>query len=164
MAEKGRDSNSPFDMLRNIGDMKDMRKMLGEDFFKNIPFPQWQQTNFNEDPEETVFPKVDVFDHGHELVVIVEIPGLTSSNEISLSIGAQEVFVKGVIGPIPSRGEGVYRTERYHGPFEREIGLPVRVEESNPQASYSRGLLTIRLNKRQTTETDTENHIPITFD
>lgn len=163
MADKGRENN-PFDMLKNLGDMKDMRKVLGDDFFKNMPFPQFQQTNFDESQEEVVFPRVDVIDHGYELVVILEIPGLSSPNEIVLSIGPQEVFVKGVIAPLPGRGESIYRSERFHGPFEREISLPVRVEESDPKASYNRGILTVRLKKRPTVEGNEGSHIPITFE
>ncbi|MCL6453220.1 MAG: Hsp20/alpha crystallin family protein [Alicyclobacillus sp.] len=164
MAEKGRDNSNPFDILKNLGDMKDMKKLLGEDFFRNLPFPQWQQVQEDGTAESDPFPRVDVLDRGDEVMVVLEVPGISSANEIALAVGPKEIYVRGVIAPISSRDGDVYLSERFHGPFEREIELPVRVEESDPKASYSRGLLTVRLKKRSLVEPTGNHAVPISFD
>lgn len=162
MAPKG-NGNNPFDMLKNLGDMQDIRKVLGEDFFKHLPLPQWQQTNPDENDQAQGFPRVDLFERNQELIVILEIPGLSSPNEIALSTGPHYIFIKGVIAPLPTRDAQLHLSERYHGPFEREIELPVRVDETSVQASYSQGLLTIRVNKYQADGTK-DQVVPIQFD
>lgn len=165
MGSKGREGNNPFDMLKNLGDMKDMKKVLGEDFFKSMPFPQWQQAGFEDDGEDDAsFPRIDMFERDKEIVTIIEVPGLSGPQDITLAVGPTFLYVKGVVSSMPIRDGKAHVSERFHGPFEREIELPVRVDESTVQASYAQGLLTIRLTKQQTLEGNRDQFIPIKFD
>lgn len=165
MGTKGRDvNNNPFEMLKNLGDMKDMKKILGDDFFKNIPFPQWQQMAEDSEDEEVSFPRLDLFESGQELIAVIEIPGLEGPTGISLSVGPYSLFVKGSLPTLPAREGDVHLSERHHGTFEREVEFPVRVDESSVKAAYAQGLLTVRLTKYQSVQGNTDQYIPISFD
>ncbi|QSO53368.1 Hsp20/alpha crystallin family protein [Alicyclobacillus curvatus] len=164
MGTKGRDVNNPFEMLKNLGDMKDMKKILGDDFFKSIPFPQWQQMTENSDEEEETFPRLDLFERGQELIGVLEIPGIESPSEISLSVGPYSLVVKGALPSLSAREGGVHLSERHHGAFEREVEFPVRVDEASVKASYAQGLLTVRVTKYNSDQGNPEQYIPISFD
>lgn len=162
MAPKGKDDGSPFDMFKNMGDMRDIRKILGDDFFKNFPLPQWQQ--FNNDAEsDDDFPRYDMYERGEEVFLTVEVPGLTGPSDIHIAVTSNCLYLKGSIPGIPSRDASVHVSERFHGPFDREIDLPVRVREDDVSASYSKGLLTIRLVKQSVVE-GPESSIPVSFE
>ena len=164
MGPKGRDVNNPFEMFKNLGDMKDMKKILGDDFFKNIPFPQWQQMSMNDSDEAGIYPRMDLFERGQELIAAIEIPGVESPTDIALSVGPHSLFVKGSVPALPVREEGVHLGERHHGSFEREIDLPVRVDETSVKASYAHGILTVRVMKYVSPEGEVDQYIPISFE
>ena len=164
MGPKGRDVNNPFEILKNLGDMKDMKKILGDDFFKNIPFPQWQQMSMTDSDEPSIYPRIDLFERGQELIAAIEIPGVESPTDIALSVGPHSLYVKGSVPALPAREESIHLTERHHGSFEREIDLPVRVDESSVKASYANGILTVRVTKYVSPKGEVEQFIPISFE
>lgn len=159
-------SNNPFDMLRNLGDLKDMRKLLGEDFFKNIPFPNMQQGAFspNSDGDDDEIPRVDIYERGPEIIAVFEIPGISRATDVALSIGSDHIHVRGTISEPGYREDRVILSERYHGSFSREVSLPVRVIPDDVQATYRNGLLIVRLQKYGVDEGDTPNFVRIHFD
>lgn len=164
MGPKGRDVNNPFEMLKNLGDMNDMKKILGDDFFKNMPFPQWQQLGMNDTEDPDTYPRMDVFERGSELVIVIEMAGVEKPTDISLSVGPHSLYIKGSVSALPVREEHVHLSERHHGPFEREIEFPVRVDESSVKAAYNSGLLTVRVSKYQATQGEGDQFIPISFE
>ncbi|MCF8563747.1 Hsp20/alpha crystallin family protein [Alicyclobacillus tolerans] len=161
---KDKGPTNPFDMFRNMGDLKDVKKILGEDFFKNLPFPNMQGGSFFDDSsDEDEFPSVDLYDRGHEVIAVLELPGLQSPTDVSLFVGSTYLRVKGQIGSeIPSREAQIVLSERHHGPFEREIELPDRVVPDKVRASYRNGLLIVSLTKQAVHE-GPNDVIPIDF-
>jgi HSP20 family protein len=95
-------------------------------------------------------PRLDIYEAGDHLSVVVEVPGL-NPEAIDINLTGLELHIKGVKEPAPSTG-GDYqavRVERQFGTFRRTITLPVEVEEHNISAKYKQGILTITLPKSQ---------------
>ncbi|MCY0897109.1 MAG: Hsp20/alpha crystallin family protein [Alicyclobacillaceae bacterium] len=158
-------SYNPFDMLRNMGDMQNLRGILGDDFFKNIPFPQMQSNpgEQNQDGDQT-YPLVDLYDRGHELVAVVEVPGAAGASDISIRVGSQHLNIRGRAADFGGRDDRLIFAERHHGTYERDIELPVRVVVDKVKATYRQGILIVRLQKYLSSSDPDDNYIPITFE
>lgn len=90
-------------------------------------------------------PAVDVYETEHDIMVIVDLAGV-DENGIVVSADRNALIIRGErVNP----GAGVRRS--YHimeitsGTFERVIPLPVTGDPSRAEASYSRGMLEIRV-------------------
>ncbi|WAH35267.1 Hsp20/alpha crystallin family protein [Alicyclobacillus dauci] len=148
-----KNNQNPFDILRNFGDMADIQKFLGPDFFKNIPLPNMQNGSFFNDSartedKEDEFPRVDLYNRGNEIVAVIEIPGLSSSSDVALGVRPNLLSVKGTItARFNLRDDTVLLSECHHGNFEREVELPIRVIANEVKAVYRSGLLVVYLTK-----------------
>lgn len=155
---------NPFDMLRNLGDLKDIKKLLGPDFFKNLPMYGGEMGNETPDGASESFPPVDLYDSGGELVLWVSIPGVNRA-DISLQVSPFHVVIRGNIpSNVPKRDERLLIDERYYGPFEREIELPNRVHTDTVRANFSAGVLKVTLVKYGSEEAEFNQSVPINFD
>lgn len=166
MASKKQNQN-PFGMLGNLGELGDIQKFLGPDFFKNLPLPNMQNGSFfgdqNNQADEDEFPNVDVYSRGREIIVVMAIPGLSSSNDVSLAVKTKVLYVKGHIQQrFNSRDDTVILSELHHGSFERDIELPERVLEDQVRAVYRSGLLIVYLVKN-TARDATDKFVTIDF-
>lgn len=151
----GGKQNNPFDFLNQLGDMGDVRKFLGNDFFKNLPLPNMQSGGFFNDSNETTdeFPHVDVYNRSSELIAVIALPGLKSAHDVSLTVRPHYIRVKGTIPNYFSTGhEQMLISECHHGAFDREVELPERVVTDEVRASYRSGLLIVYLRKDQIQE------------
>ena len=91
------------------------------------------------------FPHVEVSETDRELKVEAELPGMDEKDvEVLLDNG-----VLTVRGEKRSETEDKNRrvSERYYGRFERQIALPVEVQEDKINASFKKGVLTVTLPK-----------------
>lgn len=91
-------------------------------------------------------PAVDVFrtDEPAEVVVTVDLAGVDSA-EIELTLSDGVLAIAGLRRRRPP-GRVVYQQmELDYGPFERRVPVGSDVDPSGAEASYDRGLLTIRL-------------------
>jgi len=91
-------------------------------------------------------PSVDVIDAEEEIVVAADLPGRGASEiDVQLEEG-RTLHVEA--GSLATEHEGRYVTrERPTDAVERSIKLPAAVEEEGTEASYDRGVLTVRLPK-----------------
>lgn len=98
---------------------------------------------------QRVFPTADAYETRHEVVLVLEVPGLERSSDIRLSVFPDHVIVKGEIERRYGRAaEGeMGMKERFTGSFERTIALPARVRRQHAKAVYRTGLLEVRLLK-----------------
>ncbi len=91
-------------------------------------------------------PPVDVFEDGHELVVVVALPGVAAENvELASEPGALVVRAE---RPLPLRGtrHAVRQLEIPYGFFERRVALPEgRFEIASHELTH--GCLLLRLRK-----------------
>ncbi|MCL6445020.1 MAG: Hsp20/alpha crystallin family protein [Alicyclobacillus sp.] len=99
--------------------------------------------------EHGQFPRADVYETRHEVVVVMEIPGLERSGDVRLTVSSEQLTVKGDLKRRYHRQEDVplALSERFFGPFERAIALPARVRKQHAKAVYNAGLLEVRLLK-----------------
>ncbi|MCL6515800.1 Hsp20/alpha crystallin family protein [Alicyclobacillus sp.] len=98
-------------------------------------------------------PCADVYETRHEVVVVLEIPGLEREKDVRIAVYPDELVVKGeVVRHYERSAESLTIRERFAGPFERRIHLPVRVRRQHAKATYRAGLLEVRMIKegRQT--------------
>jgi HSP20 family protein len=98
-------------------------------------------------PERVWAPAIDVYETRDDLVLAVEVPGV-KEKDINLSITGDVLTLRGQRGPsTEAREENYHRIERWSGPFERHVQLPIRVQTDKIRATYRDGVLEVRLPK-----------------
>jgi HSP20 family protein len=118
---------------------KQAGEVLGDDFWDDIA---------NIIPN--LGPRVDVYQMNQEVVVVIELPGLRSPNEIKVVLNGSVLAVKGEVERgYPVDEHKMIQSERFHGKFKREIPLPKNMTFSEINAKFKKGLLEIRLTKDQ---------------
>ncbi len=92
--------------------------------------------------------RADVFEHGGELVISVEMPGIDEST-VEFAISRFVLTVVGQRQPVAGVRKGDYhRRERPIGNHKRDIALPFPVDDDMSEAasaSLGSGVLTIRI-------------------
>ena len=91
---------------------------------------------------------VDVKDHGEEIIVVADMPGMEKGK-----VGIEVVNPR-VLRIFAERedqeeetGEGFYRRERMFGTVDRMVPLPAEVKPDDATATLNNGVLEIRLKK-----------------
>ena len=74
------------------------------------------------------FPAVNVYDRGHEAVLVAEMPGV-NSKDVELTVVGDTVTLQGRREEQPGEDEQYYRRERPMGSFTRTVTLPVAVNQ-----------------------------------
>ena len=92
-------------------------------------------------------PAVDMHETKDELVLAVELPGL-SEKDIRLTVDGDVLTVRGERARAEeAKEDGFYRSERWFGKFERSLPLPMAVQADKVSATYRDGVLTVKLPK-----------------
>lgn len=88
------------------------------------------------------FPPINVFRQGHDLVALIEMPGV-SKDDITLEAKEGTIRVSG--RKIVDYGDqfSVHRRERVAGSFDRTITLPVRIDPDGIKAECRDGILAL---------------------
>jgi len=85
-----------------------------------------------------------------EVEVAIEVPGM-DADDFELHVSDDVLVVHGEKKVQRERKQGRFHImERAYGAFERAVRLPVPVDESGAQASYTRGVLHIVLPRTET--------------
>ena len=96
-------------------------------------------------PSTSDFPAVNIWTDGEETVVTTEIPGI-DAGAIDISVIGKTLILKGAREPDQlDNGNSYHRRERWYGQFTKAIDLPFTIEAEKVKASFSNGILTIRL-------------------
>ena len=105
------------------------------------------------------WPSLDVRETDGEVVVTAEVPGMTEK-DVELLVADGMLTIRG-----EKKGERDERgySERWYGHFERQVPLPVSVDEEHCKADFHNGLLTIHLPKSREAE-QSRKRIPINAD
>jgi HSP20 family protein len=94
-----------------------------------------------------VNPAVDIYEEGEDLIVKAELPGI-DKNDINVRLLDNSLVISGEKKSERSgEGRGYYRVERSTGSFERSILLPEGVKTDLATASFTNGILQIRIPK-----------------
>lgn len=92
-------------------------------------------------------PPVDIYETDSEIIVVVEIAGITE-DEVEITIEGRTLLLEGERRPEARRPGRLYsQMEISHGPFRRELLLPADVNADEAKAEYARGLLEIAIPK-----------------
>ena len=94
-----------------------------------------------------VFPAVNVFSDQNGYVVRTEVPGV-APDQLNIQAEGRTLTVSGKREVTTPAGGSFHRRERGEGQFSRSIQLPSDLDLSRAEASYTHGLLTIRIPKK----------------
>lgn len=138
---------TPFEALRNDIDrvfenfvMSPFKLRLGRRMF-DLDMPTPRRSNWE------LTPAVDVTEKSNGYEVTVELPGLTEKDvEVKISNGM--LTVRGEKKETKETQEKEYHlSERRYGSFTRSMTLPDGVDADKIDASFSKGVLTVKLPK-----------------
>jgi HSP20 family protein len=94
-------------------------------------------------------PPVDVYEDEHNVTLKIEVPGI-DEKDIDVRIENNTLTVHGERKFEQEEKEENYRrVERQYGSFTRTFTLPNTVDQESVQADYDKGVLKIKLAKKQ---------------
>jgi len=100
-----------------------------------------------EGPYSGVYPPLNVFDGGEEVVLKAELPGVDPA-KLDVEVRENTVTLKGErTFENPTGQAAFHRRERVDGQFRRVIRLPARLAGDEAKAEYRHGVLTVRIPK-----------------
>ncbi|ARI76114.1 Hsp20/alpha crystallin family protein [Halobacillus mangrovi] len=116
---------------------ENVEKVLGEDFWNEM---------------QHVIPKrgpaYDYFETEQEGVILIDLPGFTTSDTVHLSQQGTRLIVKGELKyPYPIPEKELIHSERLKGKFKRIITVPFHFTSENIQTSLQHGVLIIKITK-----------------
>jgi len=92
-------------------------------------------------------PEVDVSETPDEVVVKADVPGI-NEKDLSVTLSSDNLIIKGERKEEKEeKGKHFHRVERSYGSFQRSITLPVAVDTSKVNATYTNGVLEVHLPK-----------------
>lgn len=160
-------SNNPFDAFKQLGQLRQLQKMFGDNFFKGMPMPDMGGAGNMNMPSfwggDDEFPRADLYEQGSEIIAVLEIPGLNKGTDVHLSVKPNKLVVRGTIHSPGVRQDKMLLAERHHGPFSREVTLPVAVVPDSVRASYKNGLLEVFMLKEDERDDHAHGAVPIDF-
>ena len=91
-----------------------------------------------------VYPPVNIFEKGGDLVLVAELPGI-KKEDLQLQVKGNTVRIAGE--RVINYGENIsyHRIERNSSKFDRTLKLPINVEADQIKAEYKDGILVIFL-------------------
>jgi HSP20 family protein len=96
---------------------------------------------------QTWMPALDVWETESDLVYAFDLPGMVEE-QISIEVHDDTLTVSGQREKTTTeQGDRFYRFERRYGNFARGVGLPAGVDETKIAASYTNGVLEVRVPK-----------------
>ena len=94
-------------------------------------------------------PAVDVYEDEHSIQLKIEVPGM-DEKDIDVRMENNTLTVKGERRiEKETKEENYRRVERRYGTFTRSFTLPNTVSSEDVQAGYDKGVLSIRLPKKE---------------
>jgi HSP20 family protein len=98
---------------------------------------------------EAINPAVDVHETNDEIVVTAALPGM-KAEDVEITMTGQNLSLRGEFKADDeiNRDQYLYRERRF-GSFSRSIQLPVRVQGERAEATFTDGVLTLRIPKSE---------------
>jgi HSP20 family protein len=129
---------------------KQASEVLGEEF--------WQEIG---ELIPNTGPRIDIYYTSNNIMVLAEVPGLQSPEQIGIFLEGQTLILEGEIPCVyPVTDNRIIQKERFFGKFRRTLPLPKPVSLSQFKAKYARGLLIIEMQIEPTVQ---QTNIPIEF-
>jgi len=93
------------------------------------------------------FPPVNLYVKEHDLLLTLEIAGIDPASVV-ITVTGDTVTVSGDRpAEATQQGQSFHRRERVAGHFQRSVQLPFEVDPDKTEASYERGVLSVRLGR-----------------
>lgn len=116
------------------------RSSMLDDFF--APF-----TTVFDGSGEGLRPAVDIYEKDEKIILEAELPGI-DKDHIKVDVKGHLLTLSGEHNrEEESEENGRYRRERRFGKFERTFKLPFEVTEEHIDASYTNGVLVLKIEK-----------------
>ncbi|MFD1737656.1 Hsp20/alpha crystallin family protein [Bacillus salitolerans] len=142
-------------MKRNKGfaHLADASELLGEDF--------WDVMS---DVLPYIGPRIDVVKTNKEMIIVVDAAGIYSKESLRVSIHGSMLVIEGeIIRPYINEEFQIIQDERFNGTFKRKIRLLEDCIVHQMKASYTKGLLDIRIPLYHEIPDQPQKTIPIDF-
>ena len=96
------------------------------------------------------YPPINIFEAEDSMLLVAEAPGLESS-DLNISSAGHTLTFGSARKPLKMAGEGqgYHRRERPQGEFTRSLHLPEQFDLSRAEAKYDKGMLMVRVPKRE---------------
>ncbi len=100
------------------------------------------------------YPPINVFESEDSLLLIAEAPGLEPA-DLNISSAGRTLTIGSGRKPLKMAGDarGYHRRERAQGEFVRSMHLPEQFDLTRAQAEYEKGMLLVRVPKREEAKT-----------
>src|SRR5947209_7880265 len=135
---------SPFQMMRRMQD--EMDRVFSQ-FFGGQG--SWGQGAGGGGGLQAWAPSVDMHETEREFVIRADVPGVEPEN-LEVHCTDDRLIIRGETRhEEESRDQGVLRSERRYGRFERVLPLPGEVKQDQIQANFRNGVLEVRLPKSE---------------
>lgn len=129
-----------------IGEMVSLRSAMDRLFEDSVVSPTgWRTIGAG----DSITPPLDVHETPDEIVVTASLPGVTAE-DVEITMTGQSLTLRGEFKASDEvrRDQYLYRERRF-GSFSRSIQLPVRVESERADATFTDGVLTLRIPKSE---------------
>lgn len=122
----------------NIFDQEFAKQFMNDQQFKG-PFTAHDGKSVRDEKKVRTFPIIDLLEGDHEVIVMIELPGVKKEN-IELGLNGNILTIKGTSLPLHPQLNISY-SERFYGDFQRQITLPDTVSPNQINAKFWNGLL-----------------------
>ncbi|MER2037998.1 MAG: Hsp20/alpha crystallin family protein [Solibacillus sp.] len=91
---------------------------------------------------------INVYETATEVIATCDIPGLKKEDDIQIYVEQNMLSIRGTINTATEiKEENRVRQEQYASSFQRSISLPSPVSRDEVKATYSNGVLEVRMQK-----------------
>ena len=97
-------------------------------------------------PGRVFTPPVDIFESETEIIVLADMPGVSSDN-VAIDVHNDELKITGEVEPQASENESYILREYESGRFHRHFSLSDRIDQGKISASIKDGVLRVVLPK-----------------
>ena len=99
--------------------------------------------------QHEISPAIDIYESSDQFVIEVDLPGF-SENDFIISVTSYTVSIEGVKRHDKNDAAVSYIClERHFGRFHRSVEIPATFDPGTLQKSFERGVLTLRIAKKQ---------------
>ena len=128
---------------------RDAERMMNQVFGRTM-MPWWPEGGFRSEPMAVNAPIVDLYVDKDDVVIMAELPGM-EKDDIEVNLSNHSLTLKGEKKRKEKvKEENCYCSERTYGHFSRTLELPMDVQGEKVTASFTQGVLVIRLPIAQT--------------
>lgn len=141
--------------LTPIHQLRDEMDRLFENTFKGMGLSSFNRDFFAPFSASALLkPQVDIAATEKEYTVSVEVPGI-NEKDVNVEISNNTMTIRGEKKQErEDKEKDYYRVERSYGSFQRVLSLPEDVDQENIEATFKKGVLSIKMPRKALPESD----------